>query len=96
MEEWQLWVLYRKYQTGNELNHKQSDKQTLSIKTLKNIRIVLNLILKNAELKQQIGRNPLDLVKVPKKSKKGNKPISFLSLRILIAFFEIFSGFASF
>ena len=80
VQKWQQWVLSKKYQTGNEMNHRQMHKKTLSIKMLKNIRIVLNLILKEAELKRIVNINPLTAVKVPARSKKGRKPVSFLTL----------------
>jgi len=80
VQEWQQWVLSKKYQTGKEMNHRYSDKKTLSIKMLKNIRIVLNMILKEAVIKRLITINPLTVIKVPAKSKKGRKPVSYLTL----------------
>ena len=80
VQDWQQWVIGKQYQTGKEQNHRYSDKKTLSIKMLKNIRIVLNLILKEAELKRLISMNPLTAVKAPVRSKKGKKPVSFLAL----------------
>lgn len=93
IEKWQLWVMNKKYKSGSEMNNKFDILPTLSIKTLKNIRIVLNLILKNAELKKFIDRNPLDLIKVPKKSKKGNKTISFLTMNEITTIINGFDGF---
>ena len=80
VQNWQQWVVSKKYQTGKEINHIHNDKKTLSIKMLKNIRIILNLILKEAALKRLITMNPLTVVKAPNRSKKGKKPVSFLAL----------------
>ncbi len=80
VQEWQQWVLGKKYQTGKEQNHRQNSKKTLSIKMLKNIRIVLNMIFKEALIKRLITVNPLTVIKVPAKSKKGRKPVSYLTL----------------
>ena len=80
VQEWQQWVLSKKYQTGKEQNHRHNDKKTLSIKMLKNIRIVLNMILKEAVVKRLITVNPLTVIKAPAKSKKGKKPVSYLTL----------------
>ena len=93
VEKWQLWVMSKKYKDGSEKNNKYDSQPKLSIKTLKNIRIVLNLILKNAELKRLIDRNPLDLVKVPKVSKKGKKPIKFLPISDIQTIINGFDGF---
>lgn len=93
VEKWQLWVMGKKYKDGSEKNHKCDTQPNLSIKSLKNIRIVLNLILKNAELKRLIERNPLDLVKVPKVSKKGKKPIKFLPISDIQTIIKGFDGF---
>lgn len=93
IEKWQLWVMGKKYKDGSEKNNKYDTQPNLSVKTLKNIRIVLNLILKNAELKKLINRNPLDLIKVPKVSKKGKKPIKFLPLKDIKTIINGFNGF---
>lgn len=39
VQDWQLWVISKGYQTGKEMNHRYSNKKTMSIKMLKNIRI---------------------------------------------------------
>lgn len=93
VEKWQLWVMGKKYKDGSEKYNKYDAQPKLSIKTLKNIRVVLNLILKNAELKRLIDRNPLDLVKVPKVSKKGRKPVKFLPLSDIKTIINGFDGF---
>ena len=93
VDKWQQWVLQKKYQTGNEMNHRQSHKKTLGIKSLKNIRIVLNHIFKDAVLKKYIDRNPLDAVKVPTKSKKATKTVSFLTLDEIKIILDGLDGF---
>ena len=95
VQKWQQWVLSKKYQTGNEMNHRHMHKKTLSIKMLKNIRIVLNLILKEAELKRIVNINPLTAVKAPARSKKGRKPVSYLSLDEIRIILDGIDGFTA-
>lgn len=93
VKKWQNWVIGKKYQTGKIQNHRHNSKKSLSIKMLKNIRIVLNLILKAAVLEKIIVINPLDAVKVPSKSKKGGKAVSFLTLKDIRIILDGFDGF---
>lgn len=95
VQDWQQWVLGKKYQTGKEMNHRHNDKKTLSIKMLKNIRIVLNMILKEAVIKRLITVNPLMIIKVPAKSKKGRKPVSYLTLDEIKTIMDGLDGFTA-
>jgi len=83
VEDWQNWVLTKKYDRGYS-NHKNEKKKTLSIKSLKNIRIVLNLILNNCVQKKYMEKNPLDIIKVPKKNKKSGEKVRHLEINEIV------------
>ena len=79
VEDWQNWILTKQYDKGLS-NYKYEKKKFLSIKSLKNIRIVLNMIFNDCVQKNYMEKNPLDTVKVPKKNKKNVKPVTYLTL----------------
>lgn len=79
VEEWQNWILTKQYDKGSS-NHKNDKKQFLSVKSLRNIRVVLNLIFESCVQKNYMDKNPLDSIKAPRKNKKGTKTVSYLTL----------------
>jgi len=79
VEDWQNWILTKQYDKGLS-NYKNEKKEFLSIKSLKNIRIVLNMIFNDCVQKNYMEKNPLYTVKVPKKNKKSVKSVTYLTL----------------
>jgi len=79
VEDWQNWILTKQYDKGLS-NYKNEKKEFLSIKSLKNIRIVLNMIFDDCVQKNHMKKNLLEIVKVPKKNKKSVKEITYLTI----------------
>ncbi len=94
VEEWQNWILTKQYDKGFS-NYKNDKKQFLSVKSLKNIRVVLNLIFKSCIQKNYMEKNPLDSLKAPRKNKKGTKTVSYLTLDEIKKVFNSFDTYIS-
>lgn len=56
---------------------------------------MLNMILKEAVIKRLILINPLTVIKAPAKSKKGKKPVSYLTLEEIKTIMDGLDGFTA-